>query len=182
MALTFFGIQLALSLPRSHALRGQLADVVRDLRACSSIPAQRPAWTRASTLLRNALPTADLGTWDLLRDDARMEYEDWASGLEAMAEWNAAEFGGGELLLATVIMLVEGGSNADRLLGDRCDLAESLWHARTTYDRLLATLPMLNFTNLHGSALYLAPRPDAGGFNSAVLTGEGFEYLALVGN
>jgi hypothetical protein len=77
-------------------------------------------------------------------------------------------------------MLVTGGSNADRTLGDICDIPESDWHLARTYDKLLAAPPQLNFTNVLGSGLYLAPHPDQPGFSHEVLRGEGFEYLALV--
>jgi hypothetical protein len=42
-------------------------------------------------------------------------------------------------------------------------------------------MPSLNFTNVLGCGLYLAPRPDRPGFSEAVLTGEGFEYLERIG-
>jgi hypothetical protein len=181
MSDTFFGVQLALELPPGHALRDQLAQVVRSLRDSTAIPMQRPAWTQASRLLREAVPFARMGTWDLIRDNAQGEYEDWASGLEAMAEWPAEDFGSdGLYVLACVIMLVAGGSNADRTLGDICDLPENTWHLHRTYDQLLAAPPQLNFTNVLGSGLYLAPRPDQPGFAHEVLKGEGFEYLENV--
>ena len=98
-----------------------------------------------------------------------------------MAEWPASEFGdGGDLLLVTIIALVAGASNADQTLGDICDVPEPLWHKRDTYRSLLTTMPLLNLTNLLGSALYLAPRPDQPGFSLDVLRGEGFEYLDRV--
>lgn len=181
MSDAFFGVQLALELPPRHDLRPQLAQVVRDLRGCTAIMAQRPCWTRASRLLRDAAPFARLGTWDLIRDNAQDTYEEWASGLEAMAEWPAADFGhDGIYVLASVIMLVTGGSNADRTLGDICDIPERDWHRTGTFDKLLAAPPQLNFTNVLGSGLYLAPHPDRPGFSHEVITGEGFEYLENV--
>lgn len=181
MSDTFFGVQLALELPTHQDLRDQLAQAVRNLRGCTTIPAQRPAWTQAAQLLRQAAPFARLGTWDLIREDGQSEYEDWASGLEAMAEWPAEDFGsGGAYLLASVIVLVQGGSNADQALGNICDIPEHDWHKLSTYDRLMAAPPILNFTNVLGSGLYLAPRPDQPGFSLDVLRGEGFEYLEEV--
>lgn len=181
MSDTFFGLQLALDLPPHDIVRDQLAQVVRDLRSSTTVPAQRPMWTRASHLLREVLPGARLGTWDLIRNDAGSVFEEWASGLEAMAEWPADSFGDhGTLLLVSVIVLVPQGTNADRTLGDICDIPEPDWYRRQTYDRLLAAPPQLNFTNLLGAGLYLAPRPDQPGFSPAVLAGDGFDYLREV--
>jgi hypothetical protein len=181
MASTFFGVQLALNLPRGHDLRQRLGEVVRESRGCVTIPAQRSCWTRASAVLQEAVATADLGSWDLIRSGAENEYEEWASGLEAMAQWPSQDFGeGGDRLLATLIVLVGAGSNADLTLGDACDIPEAEWHYRRTYRRLVAVPPTLNFTNVRGNGLYLAPNPDQAGFSRAVLTGEGFEYLRAV--
>lgn len=181
MSGTFFGVQLAFDLPQGDPLRGQLADLVSASRASTSLIAQRNCWTRAASLLGQAMPTATLGTWDLIRARAEHEYEEWASGLEAMAEWPLSDFGDdGRYVLVSLIMLIAGGSNADRSLGDACDLPERDWLRRRTYHRLVALPPMLNLTGVLGSGLYLAPRPDQPGFSHDVLTGEGFEYLEPV--
>jgi hypothetical protein len=178
---SFFGIQLALDLPVGHRLRNELAELVCVSRAATTMIAQRTCWTRAAMLMASTLPSARLGTWDLIRDRAEAEYEEWASGLEAMAQWPATDFGDdGQLLLLTLIMLVDHGSNAARTLGDACDIPEPDWHRRGTYRRLVAVPPTLNLTGVLGSGLYLAPRPDQPGFSHDVLTGEGFEYLDAV--
>jgi hypothetical protein len=122
-----------------------------------------------------------LGTWDLIADAGEDAYEEWASGLEAMAGWPPDDFGrAGRYLLASAIVLVRSDSAADHLLGERCDLAEPDWHRRATYARLAALPPQLDLTGLLGSGVYLAPHPDQPGFGIDVLTGEGFEYLAEV--
>lgn len=181
MAMTFFGIQTALDLGRDPR-RERLAELVRNHREATDLLSQRRCWSRASELLAPASDRIVLGTWDLLRDGAEEAWEEWSSGLEAMASWPREDFGrDGNLLLVSVIALVEGGSNADRTLGDVCDLPESQWHQPATYAALFRTMPMLNLTNVLGSGLYLAPRPDHPGFSQRVLTGEGFEYLTAVG-
>ena len=43
--------------------------------------------------------------------------------------------------------------------------------------KMFHAMPGLNFTNVLGSGLYLAPRPDHPGFALEVLRGEGFTYL-----
>lgn len=181
MSGSFFGVQVAFALPLDDPVRGQLADTVRQLRADPALPAQRAGWTRAAGLLGQAISFAVLGSWDLIRDGGGGEYEDWASGIEAMADWPAEDFGsGGSLLLVSQIFLAGTGSNADLRLGELCDLPEASWHRRDTYRKLFAAPPSLNFTNLLGSGLFLAPRPDQPGFTQEVLTGEGFEYLHRV--
>ena len=181
MAASFFGLQLALNLPPTHALRPQLSTLVSESQTATSLIAQRACWSQAARLVGGALTTATRGTWDLIRVRAEAQYEEWASGLEAMANWPAKDFGednaGQREVLVTFIFLVQSGSNADLTLGDACDLPESSWPRRETYRRLLGIPPTLNFTGVLGSGLYVAPRPDQPGFSPAVLTGEGFEYL-----
>lgn len=182
MANTFFGVQAAIAIPPGAPLRSQLAACVRDLREQRDVAAQRAAWMRAAAALRDGTAAIRLGSWDLLREGADEAYEEWATGLEAMAEWPDGDFGnGGDLLLVTIIVLATSGSNADRTLGDLCDLPERQWHLRATYRALLTAMPLLNLTNLLGSGLYLAPHPDRPGFALDVLRGEGFEYLEQVG-
>ncbi len=178
---TFLGVQLAFDLPPDHRLRRALAEAVRRQRAAEGLTAQRVAWTTSAGLLHQAVPHAVLGTWDLITPDGEAEYEDWASGLEAMAHWSPEDFGAdGRYLLASVIVVVRKGSNADRTLGDLCDVAEPDWHRRATYQRLVEAMPQLNLTNVLGSGFYLAPHPDRPGFAIDVLQGEGFDYLAAV--
>jgi len=180
MASTFFGIQAAFALagdPRRHLL----ADLVRRHRESTDLISQRQCWTQLDTLLGPACDRITLGTWDLLREQANATYEEWASGLEAMATWPVDDFGtNGDLLLVTAIVLVQGGSNADTTLGDLCDLPESRWHRQSTFRMLFQALLQLNLTNVLGSGLYLSPRPDLPGFSREVLTGSGFEYLQRI--
>jgi hypothetical protein len=65
-------------------------------------------------------------------------------------------------------------------LGETCDIAESAFHDRSTYARLVKVFPMLNFTQVQGSGLYIAPGEGLSGFERAVLEGEGFDYLKRV--
>lgn len=174
----FFGVQAACTV--SSQDRAVLATCVATLRASSDLMALRAAWTRAADLLRNQAGTIVLGTWDLIRDKADSTYEEWAAGLEAMADWPQADFGDGDLLLITVIALITEGSTADKNLGEICDLPESDWHMRSTYRRLLTAMPKLAMGDIRGSALYVAPRPDQVGFSRGVLTGDGFEYLQQI--
>ena len=181
MATTFFGIQTALDLGRDPR-RDRLADLVRNHREAPDLLSQRRCWSRAADLLAPLSDRIVFGSWDLLREGADAAWEEWSSGLEAMAAWPLTDFGDhGNLLLVSVIALVEGGSNADRTLGDVCDLPEAQWHRPATYAALFRAMPMLNLTNVLASGLYLAPRPDHPGFSRDVLTGEGFEYLTRVG-
>lgn len=182
MANSFFGVQVAIASQPGDPLRETLATCVRELREHRDVAAQRAAWMRTAAALRDGISGVRLGDWDLLREGADEAYEEWATGLEAMAEWPDGEFGsGGDLMLVTIIVLATRGSNADRTLGDLCDLPERQWHLRATYRTLLTAMPMLNQTNILGSGLYLAPHPDQPGFSLDVLRGDGFEYLQQVG-
>lgn len=175
---TFFGVQIACAIPT--AIRTDLSGIVATLRAGTDLMAVRNGWTRAADLLRSQADGIELGSWDLIREDAEETYEEWASGLEAMADWPLSDFGGGDLLLVTIIALISSDTPADRTLGDICDLPERDWHRRSTYQALLAAMPKLAMGDIRGTALYVAPRPDQGGFSRSVLTGDGFEYLEKI--
>ena len=178
MTTTFFGVQVALKLAFEHPLRARLAELVMESRNSTSLIAQRTCWAHIAAALQDAEEFTDFGTWDLIRSTGQNDYEEWASGLEAMAGWPIDDFGtNGSHLLVSIIFLVAGGSNADLTLGDQCDIPERHWQRRATYAQLFGVPPMLNFTNVFGSGFYVAPRPDHAGFSAAVLTGEGFEYL-----
>lgn len=178
---TFFGVQVAVRVPQGHALRAGLAAAVRDLRERRDLPAQRAAWQRACHALRAESAHYLLGTWDLIREAPEQEYEQWASELEEIASWSEDDFGrGGDLLLVTIIALIAGDSNADRTIGDLCDLPEHTWHTRPTYRAMIGAMPMLNLVGVRGAGLYVAPHPDRAGFTPEVLRGEGFEYLEAV--
>lgn len=179
--MTFFGFQFALPAQTLGPRRGQLADIIRNHGRASSAQDMRSLWALATPALLEISASAELGFWDLIRDAGETEYEDWASGLEETAGWSADDFGapsrGEAMALFSAIFLLEPGSNADRLLGERCDLPESAWMTRATFRRLVATPPMLNLTGVKGCGLYLSPGDGLPGFAPRVLRGEGFEYL-----
>lgn len=178
---TFFGVQVALRAQADDPLRARLDAAVRELRERRALPEQRAAWQRAADALRGADAAYVLGSWDLIREEPANEYEQWASELEDIASWPMSDFGaGGDLLLVTIIALIAGDSNADRTIGELCDLPEREWHRRATYRRLLVAMPSLNLTGVRGAGLYVAPRPDQPGFSLEVLRGEGFEYLTAI--
>ncbi len=175
---TFFGVQLAIESSGQESARRALGQVVRDHRKAGDSLAQRQCWSKASALLVELIPFARLGTWDLIRDSGYATYEEWASGLESMAGWPDADFGrGGRLILVSGIFLVEAASSADVMLGEVCDLPEPTWHQQATYKKLVGAFPMLNFSQVQGSGLYIAPSDAISGFSIDVLRGEGFEYL-----
>lgn len=178
---TFFGVQLAFESKGREDLRAELGRTVREHRKSTNVLSQRQCWSRAAAAMSEFLPQAAIGTWDLLRDGGPAAYEEWASGLEAMAGWPDGDFGrGGSLVLVSAIFLVEAGSSADVTLGETCDIAETAFHDRATYARLVKVFPMLNFTQVQGSGLYIAPGEGLSGFERSVLEGEGFEYLRPV--
>jgi hypothetical protein len=177
----FFGLQLALDLPHDSLLRPQLATALGELRQSDAADRQRAGWRRTAEALLASARAARMGTWDLIRGNAEVEYRQWVDELEAMAGWQGADFGqDGTYVLSTIVMHVQGGSNSDRTLGDCCDIPEAQWLTRGTYARLLGALPRLNCTNIIGSAWYLAPHPECAGFSAEVLAGDGFSYLQAV--
>ena len=83
-------------------------------------------------------------------------------------------------IIVTLLFLVEGDSNSDRTLAERCDIPESEYWTRLTFGRLIATVPLLNFANVEADAVYLAPGSDEDGFSLEDLHGGGYEYLKML--
>jgi len=83
-------------------------------------------------------------------------------------------------IIVTLLFLVEGGSNSDRTLAERCDVLESEYWTRLTFGRLIATIPLLNFAAVEADAVYLAPGSEEDGFSMEDLHGGGYEYLKML--
>jgi hypothetical protein len=83
-------------------------------------------------------------------------------------------------VLITFLFLVLEGSNSDLTLGERCDIPEKAWQRRETFQRLVATPPLLNFANVRADAVYLLPGNDADGLSTFDLATEDYEYLAPI--
>ena len=177
---SFFGVQVAVASEPGDAIRPQLTEVVKNLRTATDWRRQRLAWQQAIPCLRAVSNRVQLGSWDLLREGADEAWREWTTGVEAMATWPEADFGNGSLVLVTLVMLVVKDSNADRTLGDICDLPERVWHRRATYLKLLLAPPLVNAAGVRSSALYVAPHPAHGGFSTSALADEGFDYLTAV--
>ena len=181
---TFFGIQLVCDLPVGDPRRERLAGVVQALRLGA---ASDTAWRDGEPALLDAVACATRGTWDLFRgrSQPQAEWTDWSTGCADMAGWAPEDFGlAGRFLLVTGIVLTRRGTLVDDCLGTACDVRESHWHRRSTYQTLMRTFVRLDRRQTDASALYLSPHPlpDGrsaliSGFSAAALADDGFAYL-----
>ena len=132
----------------------------------------------------------DRGGW-VIDDGAEEEFESWSSEVEGSLATEKEEMGSApdeisrisaekRYIIVTMIFLVEGGSNSDQTLAERCDVPESEYWTRLTFGRLIATIPMLNFANVEADAVYLAPGSEEDGFSMEDLHGGGYEYLKML--
>lgn len=53
----------------------------------------------------------------------------------------------------------------------RCDIPKSDYFTRTTFGRLIGTMPMLNFSNVEADAVYLLPGNDQDSISETDLHG-----------
>ena len=83
-------------------------------------------------------------------------------------------------VIVTLVFLLEEGSNTDQTLGERCDMPESEYFTRTTFGRLIGTIPLFNFANVEADAVYPAPGSEEDGFSLEDLHGGGYEYLKML--
>lgn len=190
MAYSFFGIQVAFQRGQRDPLPAQLQHLLaRDATARQSHVDKVQFWKRASGLLTAAMPAYRFGDWDLVRGSkAQDEFNEWSSEIEAslssldesrpkLEERNRPE-GPPTHLLATMMVLVDRGSNADNTLGEWCDVPESQWLTCATFARLISIFPRLNFGNVQADAIYIVPGTDREGLSADELTSEDYHQLS----
>jgi hypothetical protein len=192
MSKTFFGVQVVVKNFVSDPLRRQLHEVIARSESEQSLAEKRAFWKRVAAVLNEAVPAFELGFWDLIPGDgAEEEFESWSSEIEGSLATEKEEMGSApdeisrisaekRYIIVTMIFLVEGGSNSDQTLAERCDVPESEYWTRLTFGRLIATIPMLNFANVEADAVYLAPGSEEDGFSMEDLHGGGYEYLKML--
>jgi hypothetical protein len=192
MSKTFFGIQVVVKNFVSDPLRRQLHEIIARSDAEQSLTEKRAFWKRVAAVLNEAVPVFELGFWDLISGSgAEEEFESWSSEIEGSLATEKEEMGTApdeisrisaekRYIVVTLIFLVEGGSNSDRTLAERCDVPESEHWTRLTFGRLIATIPLLNFANVEADAVYLAPGSDEDGLSMEDLHGGGYEYLKML--
>ena len=166
MSFSFFGLQVAFKRNSRDPLAGQLQHLLaRDATARQSITDKQRFWKDVSSLLVPASAGFEFGDWDLVRSfSAPDDYDEWVADIEAGlapdAQADAASLvadASPSYVIATMMVLVDRGSNADETLGMGCDIPESDWMTRATFAQLIAILPRLNFANVQADAIYLVP-------------------------
>jgi hypothetical protein len=191
MAQTFFGIQVVVRNFVSDPLRRQLHDLIAQSQSEQSLTDKRTFWKRVAAVLNEAVPAFELGYWDLIRENGDDEFESWSSEIEGSLATEAEELGTApdevnrisaekRYVIVTLLFLVEGGTNSDRTLDERCDLPESEWFTRLTFGKLIATVPLLNFANVVADAVYMSPGSEEDGLSMEDLHGGGYEYLKML--
>lgn len=191
MAQTFFGIQVVVRNFVSDPLRGQLHELIAKSQSEQSLTDKRTFWKRVAAVLNEAVPAFELGYWDLITGKGDDEFESWSSEIEGSLATEAEELGTApdevnrisaekRYVIVTLLFLVEGGTNSDRTLAERCDLPESEWFTRLTFGKLIATVPLLNFANVVADAVYMSPGSEEDGLSMEDLHGGGYEYLKML--
>jgi hypothetical protein len=190
MAHTFFGLQVALKNFHRDPLRNQLHALIKDDTAPRvGVQQKQRFWKRFSALLVEAAPVFELGDWDLIREsNAQDTFDEWARTIEGGAATEPEELGAavdeahrlsGEAsyLLATMMVLVDRGSNADQTLGEWCDLPTSEWLTRQTFAHLISAFPRLNFATVQADAVYLVPGDSSDGLSYEDLRSPDYAHL-----
>lgn len=191
MSFSFFGVQVAFKQLARDPLSGQLHHLLaRDAVPRQSITDKLRFWKHVSALLRPAEPAFEYGDWDLVRSgDAESQFREWSGEIEtgfmirldddATVHEGPRDAGSPSYVIATMIALVERGSNADETLRLHCDLPESEWLTRATFAQLISIFPRLNFANVQADAIYLAPGRGREGPTAADLESEDYRLKRL---
>jgi len=191
MAQTFFGIQVVVRNFVSDPLRHQLHGLIAQSDSEQSLTDKRTFWKRVTAVLNEAVPAFELGYWDLISEKGDDEFESWTSEIEGSIATEAEELGTApdeinrisaeqRYVIVTLLFLVEGGTNSDQTLAERCDIPESEWFTRISFGKLIATIPLLNFANVIADAVYMSPGSEEDGLSIEDLHGGGYEYLKML--
>jgi hypothetical protein len=162
---TFFGLQLALRNFEQDRVRARLHALIEEGSAAQELNQKRAFWKRLTAIVNEAAPAYERGHWDLIRGGkAEAEFETWTSEIEGALASEDEEMGAATdevhrlsseryYVLIMFLFLVVEGSNSDLTLGERCDIPEKDWRRRETFQRLVATPPLLNFANVRADAV-----------------------------
>ena len=169
---TFFGVQVAFQQYRNDTSRSRLHDIIAAGTHEQSLPEKRAFWKKVLAVVSENAPHFRYGYWDFIRGGkADAEFETWSSEIEgglateseemgaAVDEVHrlSAEIGSPRLVIVSALFLIDANSNADQTLGERCDLPEADYFKIGTFDRLLKSIPLLNFANVRADAVYVVP-------------------------
>ena len=181
MSYSFFGVQVAFKREERDPLRGQLHHLLaRDAGARQSVTAKQRFWKHLSALLATA--TFEYGDWDLVRGGRAEElFNEWAREIEESAATEPENAGtpSSSYVLATAMVLVDRGSNADETLGNECDILESAWLTRQTFAQLVSIFPLLNFANVQADAFFVVPGHERAGPSARDLVSEDYGLQPL---
>jgi len=188
---TFFGIQIAYRRYRDDDSRGRLHHIIAGADEDQTLPDKRAFWKNVVALVKGNLPHFEYGFWDFIRGaKAEGEFETWSSEIEAGLATETEEVGatadevhrlGGTIgdarfVIVSLLFLVDGGTNTDQTLGERCDVADADFFQRATFVRLLDSITLMNFVNVRADAVYVAPGSDKDGVSELELR-EGWPHL-----
>lgn len=169
---TFFGVQIAYRQYRDDTSRAQLHGIISRGTQEQSLPEKRGFWKRIVAVVGEHAPHFESGSWDLIRGDkAEAEFETWSSEIEGGIATESEEMGrkvdeagrlsteisDARLVIVSALFLVDADTNTDETLGERCDLPEADYFKRGTFERLLKTIPLMNFANVRADAVYVVP-------------------------
>lgn len=191
---TFFAVQVAYREYPKDETRKRLHDLVVAGQTEQSLPEKRAFWKQVVALVNEHADSFEYATWEFIRGTkAEPEFETWSSEIEGglateteelgsapdEAHRLSAAVGDARFVFVTTIFLVDGDSNTDTLLGERCDVAEADYWKHATLLRLLASIPLMNFANVRADAVYIAPGSRRDGISELELR-EGWSHLRPV--
>lgn len=182
MSATFFGVQIAIEAKPGDPLRRAFWEAVRSGAKEQGLADKRAYHHRLVALLEGCAAKWRFGTWDFVPGGGgEAQFDEWVSGLERCAEEDPGDAFDDEHVLVSLVFLLEGGSDAESVAGERCDLPEDRWHLRATYAHLVATVRMLPFAGVRADGAYVVPGEGGAGLSAEELQGEGWNYLRPLG-
>lgn len=174
MSYSLFALQLFLDLRVAASLRDELHGYIVRSPVYSTYGQRNEFYRVVAQRMAPLTSSFELGVWDYVSDGpkALKEYRDWCEGTVGDARQRISGAvdgpyrggdGGPSYMFLTVLLLMQQGAAADRVVAQRCAIPEAAYWLRGTFTSFLEMIAALNFATVRGDAVYLLPgNPDNG--------------------
>jgi hypothetical protein len=181
MRYSIFAVELAARTDGDDSLRQHLHRIVVQQERAPGRAEKRAHYAFAAELLTSHLQRIEYGCWDYFGDHARAvtDFAMWSDGMlgeeGVRLEPSLAE--GPRYLTFTMAFLLAQGSQSDRQLAERCDVDEAELWRRDVFDRVLRSVPLLDFADVRADVVYLIPGDEAYALTITDLERGKFDHL-----
>lgn len=190
----FFGYQLVMLENAQEGLRQDFHEMIAQ-RSDNDSPGTKLAFFKnIAAMLAENFYAAEYGFWDMIDGSkAQREFDGWVAEITASLATEEREFvepvqGFEEpdidrisckkdYIAVTVLLLIERSLANETFYKHISSLGEDLYYDKETFRRLLDLYGMIDYVNVIGDAVFVAPGNEDDGLSWEDIHGEGWQYL-----